>query len=414
MIPQVLSLDETDKISKIMQNIGVDKEGIKIMTPKTKTYVIKTKSLSNISANILKQEILSLGGDAAISRDVLTGEKKSTDCLLFGTLLQLNRLTDKLKTQPFGLDKLATQIKCILNDYQKRDFLIKLPKFKLQLGKRIYIMGIVNLTPDSFSGDGLYKLKVHSHTKGVRTKFKVIDEVIRVVEEMVSDGADMIDIGGESSRPGARAISAKEEIERVIPVLKKLVRKVNVPISIDTYKPEVAKRALDLGVSIINDITALRRKEKMVKIISSYKVGVILMHMKGNPRTMQRLPNYEDLISEIIDYLDRQIKFALDFGIEKERIIIDPGIGFGKTTEDNLETLRRLREFKVLGRPILIGVSRKSFIGNVLNKPVAERLFGTMAAVAMSITNGADIVRVHDVKEISEVVKMCDAICKVR
>ena len=408
MIPQVLSLDETDKISKIMQNIGVDKEGIKIMTPKTKTYVIKTKSLSNISANILKQEILSLGGDAAISRDVLTGEKKSTDCLLFGTILQLNRLTDKLKTQPLGLDKLATQIECILNDYQKRDFLIKLPKFKLDLGKRTLIIGIVNLTPDSFSGDGRYKFNIQ------HSKFKVIDEVVRFVEKIISDGADMIDIGGESSRPGARAISAKEEIKRVIPVLKKLVRRVNVPISIDTYKPEVAKRALDLGVSIVNDITALRRNEEMAKIISSYKVGVILMHMKGDPRTMQRSPNYKDLISEIIDYLDRQIKFALDFGIEKERIIVDPGIGFGKTTEDNLEILRRLREFKVLGRPILIGVSRKSFIGNVLNKPVAERLFGTMAAVAMSIANGANIVRVHDVKEISEIIKICNTICEVR
>jgi dihydropteroate synthase len=229
---------------------------------------------------------------------------------------------------------------------------------------------------------------------------------------MVSCGADIIDIGGESSRPYARPISVEEEIQRVIPVLKKLVKRINVPISIDTYKPEVAKRALDLGVSIINDITALRKNQEMARLISSYKAGVILMHMKGRPLTMQRSPNYSDVVSEIIDYLNRAITFALNFGIEREKIIIDPGIGFGKNTEHNLEILRRLREFKVLGRPLLVGVSRKSFIGNVLNKPVEDRLFGTLASVSLAIANGADIVRVHDVKEISDTVKICDAILR--
>jgi len=406
MIPQILSLDNTGQIIKEMEDIGVDKEGINIMAGKSNLYKIKIKNLSNISANILKQEMLSLGGDAAISKDSLTGKKKSTDCLILGTISQLERLNDKLKLQPFGLSKLSDKIKLTLDNYRREDFSLKLPCFNLNLGKKTYIMGIVNLTPDSFSGNGLYKFKVQS------SKFKVIDGVIRFAEKMVSEGADIIDIGGESSRPRAKPIPFKEELERVIPVIKRLIKRIKVPISIDTYKSEVAERALDLGVNIVNDITALRKNEKMAKIISSYKAGLILMHMKGTPLTMQRAPFYKDLIGEIIDYLNRAIEFALSYGIEREKIIVDPGIGFGKTTEHNLEILRRLKEFRVLGYPILVGSSRKSFIGNILNKPAEFRLFGTMAAVAISICKGANIVRVHDIKEISDVVKICDAILK--
>ncbi len=409
MIPQILSLENTQQITELMREMNVDKEGINIMRPKAKMYVIKIKTLSNIGASIIKQQMLSLGGEAAICRDALTGKKKITDCLIFGTILQLYRLTEKLKIQEFRLPKLAEELKFVLDNYQRKVFLVKLPRFNLKLGERTHIMGIINLTPDSFSGDGLYKDQ-RQKTRGKRS----LDTVVNYIEKMTEHGADIIDIGGESSRPGAKPVSVKEEIERTIPVIKRLVKRINTPISIDTSKAEVAERALDLGVSMVNDITALRRNEKMAKLISSYKAGLILMHMRGVPLTMQRSPEYSDLISEIIDYLDRAIKLALSFGIEREKIIIDPGIGFGKTTEHNLQILRRLKEFKVLGRPVLVGVSRKSFIGNVLNRSVEERLFGTLASIAISIANGADIVRVHDVKEVSDTVKISDAILKER
>jgi dihydropteroate synthase len=227
---------------------------------------------------------------------------------------------------------------------------------------------------------------------------------------MVRDGADIIDIGGESTRPGAKPVSAKEEIARTVPVIKKISQKIKVPISIDTEKSEVAEQALDSGASIVNDISSLRYDKKMAKVAARYKAGLVLMHMQGRPRTMQKNPHYQSLIEEIIDYLDQSIKMAQDAGIDKEKIIIDPGIGFGKTLAHNLEILRRLREFKSLGRPILVGPSRKSFLGKILNVEPQERIMGTAAAVSLAIANGANIVRVHDVAQIRQVAKISDAI----
>jgi dihydropteroate synthase len=204
----------------------------------------------------------------------------------------------------------------------------------------------------------------------------------------------------------------KEEIKRVIPVIKALAKKIKVPISIDTHKPEVARQALDNGAVIVNDITGLRNL-KMAKLVARYNAGVVIMHMKGNPRTMQINPEYESLIDEIIEFLDKAIKRAREIGVDKEKIIVDPGIGFGKALEHNLEILKRLNEFKVLGRPILVGPSRKSFIGKILNVQAQERLFGTLSACVLAVKNGAKIVRVHDVKEVKQALKVLDRIERI-
>jgi dihydropteroate synthase len=264
-------------------------------------------------------------------------------------------------------------------------------------GTRTYIMGILNLTPDSFSGDGIYK-----------DADLAVERAVRMVEE----GADIIDVGGESTRPGAPGVSPEEEISRVIPVIKKLVKKINKPVSIDTRKSEVAYQALDAGTSIINDISGLEFDQNMAELAGRYNAGVVIMHMKGIPCNMQEKPFYDDVITEIIDKLVSLVRNAEDRGVKKENIIVDPGIGFGKTCSHNLEILGNLSRFKILGKPVLVGTSRKSFIGNILGIEPSERIFGTAASVAIAIQNGADIVRVHDIRQIKEAARVADAIVR--
>jgi dihydropteroate synthase len=227
---------------------------------------------------------------------------------------------------------------------------------------------------------------------------------------MLDEGADIIDVGGESTRPGALPVSAADEMKRVIPVIKELSKIKGAVISIDTTKSKVAAEAIKAGASMINDVSALKGDKKMAGIAGRHKVPVVLMHMLGSPRTMQENPRYEDLIPDIISCLQKSISLAIKGGVPKSRIIVDPGFGFGKTVEHNLDILRRLKELKVLGCPVLIGTSRKSTIGTILNLPPDKRLEGTAATVASAIANGANIVRVHDVAEMSKVAKMCDAI----
>ncbi len=269
---------------------------------------------------------------------------------------------------------------------------------KIDFNSRTYIMGILNLTPDSFSGDGIYK-----------DTFRAVEEA----ERLVAEGADIIDIGGESTRPGSESVSLEEEIKRVIPVIKELANKIDTPISIDTKKPEVAELSLDNGASIINDITGLS-SDSMIEAAIKYNAKVILMHMKGTPLTMQHNPFYEDVVSEIKNSLSCMIKNAEEKGVDSRDIIIDPGIGFGKTLENNLEILNKLCSFKELGYPILIGPSRKSFIGGILGVDPKERIFGTAASIAIAIKNGADIIRVHDVSQMSQVAKIVNAIIHSR
>ena len=254
------------------------------------------------------------------------------------------------------------------------------------------------MTPDSFSDGG---------------RFLKIEDAVRCGIKMAEEGADIIDVGGESTRPGSDPLEIEEELSRVIPVIKALSKEIDIPISIDTYKSEVAQKALEAGAEMINDISALRFDPKMKEVVAEYQVPVVLMHIKGTPKNMQENPYYDDVIKEIIEYLKESIKMATDAGVQEGNIIIDPGIGFGKRLEDNLSILKNLKKFSILNCPILVGPSRKSFIGKILDLPAEERLEGSLAALTVSIMNGANIVRVHDVKESKRVAGLVDAILNV-
>ncbi|MEW6052321.1 MAG: dihydropteroate synthase [Nitrospirota bacterium] len=277
---------------------------------------------------------------------------------------------------------------------------VKWKNFCLDFSQRTHIMGVLNVTPDSFSDGGRYFDESSATAHALR---------------MAREGADVLDIGGESSRPGAEPLPLEEELKRTIPVIARIVKEISIPISIDTYKAEVAQKALDAGASIVNDISGLRFDPEMARIVARYEVPVVIMHMKGTPRDMQKNPVYDDLIQEILDYLRKGIRTAEESGIAEDRIIIDPGIGFGKTFAHNLQIIHKLHEFTLLGKPVLIGPSKKAFIGKVLGDvPPDERLEGTAAAVAISVMNGASLVRVHEVREMARVVKVADAIRRMK
>ena len=263
------------------------------------------------------------------------------------------------------------------------------PKFNLELrgqtfclGSETKIMAILNVTPDSFSDGG---------------SFLDPEAAVCRALKMEREGAHLIDVGGESSRPGSRPVSAREEIRRILPVLKKLSRTLKIPISVDTHKYEVAQAALDEGAAVINDIYGLRNHRRLAKLIARSKAGVVLMHMRGNPQTMQKRPRYQDVLKEVKDFLKRSVHFALDQGISRSSIVVDPGFGFGKSAEQNLQILGNLESFASLKCPVLAGLSRKSFIGKLTGAPVEERLCGSLAAAALAIGRGAHILRVHDV-----------------
>lgn len=275
---------------------------------------------------------------------------------------------------------------------------IKAGKFRLELGGRTLVMGVLNVTPDSFSDGGKF--------------FEAKAAVMRAFE-MAREGADIIDVGGESTRPGAAGVSEAEELRRVVPVIRRLASSAGVPISVDTRKAAVAKAAIEAGACIVNDISGLSRSSAVAEAAAGGGAALILMHMKGSPADMQNKPAYKDLIGEILNFLRGAVSKAKKAGVPEESIIIDPGIGFGKTVEHNLRILNRLEEFMALGLPICVGTSRKSFIGKVLGIiDPADRLSGTLASSVMAIANGADIIRVHDVKESVRAARMADSITK--
>ena len=265
---------------------------------------------------------------------------------------------------------------------------------KLSLDRTL-IMGVLNVTPDSFSDGGLFLRP---------------DDALRRAEEMASEGADLIDIGGESSRPGAEPVPLEEELRRVLPVVREVARRLPLPISVDTYKAEVARKALEEGASIVNDISALRFDPKMAEVVADHRAPVVLMHMKGTPRDMQRNPYYEDVVGEVEAFLKERREAAVRAGIPEGNIILDPGIGFGKRVEDNLQLLKHLDRLVALGNPVLVGTSRKSFIGAVLDLPVEERLEGTLATLVLAVAKGAKLLRVHDVRPAVRAVRMAEAI----
>ena len=265
--------------------------------------------------------------------------------------------------------------------------------------RKTLVMGIVNVTPDSFSDGG---------------KFFSPEVAISHASKLITQGADIIDIGGESTRPGAEQVSESEELKRVIPVIEKIrTDNPTILISIDTTKASVAKHAVEAGADIINDVSGLSFDNNMIGIVERFNIPVVIMHMKGNPQNMQSNPKYKDIVNEILDFFKMKIKTAIQSGINRSMIILDPGIGFGKTVEHNFELLSRLNEFNVLELPIMIGPSRKSFIGITLDLPPEDRVEGTAAAVSAGVMNGASIVRVHDVKSMKRVVRIIEKIRNV-
>ncbi len=392
---RILHITSPQDACRELITIGADPRGVQRMSSKMQQLNLKLEKVSAPAANILKQQMLSLGGDAAVARGVINFSQTSSDLSLMGSIKQLSLLPAKLTSQPFGLKQIGREIKGVLAEIDHPDFCLELRSRTLSLGERTHIMGVVNVTPDSFSDGGQY-----------------LDpqKAIKRTWEMAEEGADIIDIGGESSRPGSDPVGLDEELKRVMPVIEEIAPKIGVPLSIDTYKSEVARRALDGGAEIINDISALNFDPQMTELIARRDAPVILMHMRGTPKDMQKDLHYHSLISEVLAYLRESITRAEVAGVNSKKIIIDPGIGFGKSAEDSLRIIRNLSEFKVLGKPILLGTSRKSFIGKILNAEVEERLGGGIASAVAGIISGANIVRVHEVKEAKKAVLLTDAI----
>jgi dihydropteroate synthase len=350
-----------------LEELNVDKSGVKILSQKMEQLCVKIEGLKCGAANILKQDALSVGADLAVPSGVIICEEPIVDAILIGTVRQLARLAQKEMAQPFGLKTVAKTLKTLLAT----------PSFAPK------IMGIINANDDSFFSGSRFQGS----------------SAIEAIETMIEGGATIIDVGGVSSRPGSDVVSVDEELARVQPILdaigeQKLYEKAR--FSMDTYQPAVAQYALEHGFSIINDITGLG-DDKLAEVIAKYKAAVVIMHMQGDPKTMQANPTYESVITEVDDFFAGQIEKANRFGIEE--VILDVGIGFGKTLEHNLSLLKHLSHYKHFGLELLVGASRKSMIDKIAPSSVENRLAGTLALHLKALDEGASILRVHDVAE---------------
>ncbi len=390
-----LPIRSVDEALREMAEVGVDPAGMRLMAGKALHLNLKLEGISPRTSNLLKQEMLSIGGDAAVDRRGLDCSTDLTDTILMGTRHQIENLTSRLKLDP-ELQVLGRSLEEALQNVSKVHHTLRCRKRTFTLGEKTLVMGVLNVTPDSFSDGGLYLDKGQAVARGLK---------------MVEEGADFIDVGGESTRPGSKPLSLDEELRRVVPVVESLARETTVPVSIDTYKSAVAREAIQAGAQMINDISGLHLDPDLAEVAAKEGVPISLMHMRGTPETMQSNIHYESLFSEILRSLGESVERAERAGVDPEQIIVDPGIGFGKTKEHNLLILRQLSEFRILGKPLLLGTSRKSFIGKVLGTDeVTDRLEGTLASVAIGVFNGAHIVRCHDVREATRAVALADAI----
>lgn len=370
-----------DSSEKELLNIGFDKTYTSKGINKHKFKTIKICGLNCAQANILKQTAISVGTDCAVHREVITGNIELSDCILSGSLNQFEKISQKLKYQPFKLSFLGDEIITLLsNKYQP----IKIRNKIFDWNSQTYIMGILNVTPDSFSDGGMYI---------------DIDKAVEHYKKLVSDGADIIDIGGESTRPYSQPVEIDEEIKRVIPVIKKIREfDSSTVISVDTRNSLTAKLSIEAGADIINDVSALEWDKEMLTVLKDKQCPVILNHSKGSPDVMQDNPVYSDVVDEIFDYFSGKIKYLLGNDIEFSNIIIDPGLGFGKTTQQNIELIDRLEEFKTLGCPMLVGHSRKRFVKDVVQTDNNVELDIATAFLSQKLMNkNVNIIRVHNV-----------------
>lgn len=376
---EIEKLNNSLDIKSALKNLGVDSGGVNILSQKAKTHIIHIKNLHVGAANILKQDALSIGADLAVPRGTVLALTPEVDCILIATTAQLKTLSKKELAQPFGLKNLAIKLDSIINTDKPSE---------------VSIMGVINANHDSFFSGSRF------------LSSDAIDEILK----MIDDGADIIDVGAVSSAPNSKSVSANEELERIKPILEliyeqKLYDKVK--FSIDSYEPLVIKEALSSGFSMVNDITGLQNDE-VAKLCAEYDASVVIMHMQGTPQTMQDNPRYENILSDVYSFFETRIQKAESFGISD--IIVDIGIGFGKTLDDNLVLIKNLEHFLTLGKPLLVGASRKSMIDKISSSLADERLAGTIALHLESIRNGASMLRVHDVKEHVQAMKVYRAL----
>jgi dihydropteroate synthase len=389
---------ETSLASDLRQElsgVGADPASWPVFAAKARALAFSVRGLSTAGANILKQVALVSGGDCAVHRDVASGRARRSDAVLFCTPRQLDAVIERLKVQPECAARFGPELARIRDRLAGPARVIRLGRRTIDLGRRTHVMGILNVTPDSFSDGGRFLSPAAAVEHG---------------RAMAGAGADFIDVGAESTRPGSEPVPAREQVARLEPVLEGLRRHVRVPISVDTTSARVAEAALDLGADMVNDVSAFRFDRRMARLVARRGVPCVLMHMQGRPRTMQRRPAYADLMDEVHGFLADALERGERAGVCRSQMIVDPGIGFGKTREQNLELVRRLAELRSLGTAVLCGPSRKRFIGETLGLGVAERQEGTLAACVMAARGGADIVRVHDVAPAVRALRMADAI----
>jgi len=364
-----------------MSRMGVDPHGMRIMEEKGRLLLVRLDDIDIRAALILKQDMLSIGGDVALCRKAGSLEVKTTPALLMGTVREVRELAEKIRQQSFGLRELGGALRDLLSGLDSQASFVVGGKNLLEGGK-ILVMGILNVTEDSFFDGGRYA---------------DVDAAVEHGFRMAQEGADIIDVGGESTRPGSSPIQEEEEAQRVLPVIRRLKAGGVMCISVDTTKASVARKAVEEGADIINDISGMNFEPSMREVCAGMGASAVLMHTRGKPETMQERTDYEDLLGEVCTWLEDSMDQAIKEGIAPESICVDPGIGFGKTAEQNIELIARLGELRSLGKAVMVGVSRKSFIGSLSGSPVEERLYGSLAAASSAVLNGADIVRVHDV-----------------
>lgn len=392
-----------DEARRAVAGLGADGRRIELMAAKCVHRCVYVPELPVRAAVILKQEMLAKGGEAALPWEALCLRGETTAVLLCGTLRQYANVCLTLREQPFGLPDLAARLEECLRRSTGDDAprSLRIGTSTWPLGQRTYVMGIVNMTPDSFSGDGL------------APDGPDVARALAQAQQMHADGADIIDVGGESTRPGAEAVDADEQARRIVPLVRELAA-LRIPVSVDTRAAKVAAAAIAVGASLVNDVTALTGDPDMRRVCAEAGVAVCLMHMQGSPADMQTDPAYgADVVLEVAELLERQVETARAADVAADAILVDPGIGFGKTVDHNLELLQRLDELRAItAQPVLVGTSRKSLIGKVLGLPVDDRIEGTAATVACAIARGADMVRVHDVREMTRVCRMTDAVLR--
>jgi dihydropteroate synthase len=378
-----------------LSDIDVSEAEIDAMTDKFFYCTIKLEGIDTRAAKLMKTHLETLGGGLAMRKEADELTVRETDVIITGSRHTLRLLAARLKGEPFGLDGIGEEIAACTAGGNR---VMSWGNRMLDFAHTTYVMGILNCTPDSFFP---------------ASRSTTIKDALKTAHEMIEAGVNIIDVGGESTRPGSEGVTEEEEIRRVIPVIHALRDGSDVMISVDTRKKGVAERALDAGADIVNDISGLRHNDELARLVARRGVPVVLMHMRGTPKTMQKQVHYENTISEILRELQASIAAAVGAGIAPEMIIVDPGIGFGKRIQDNLRLIKELASLKALNFPILIGLSRKSFIGEILDRPVERRLIGTITANTLAIINGANIIRVHDVAEAVEMVKIIDSVRRI-